>query len=160
MDIGNQRVYWKISRSYYPKLFPILEWSKWSNGQIESVLGKEGVTSNQFKISLAMDFKETKIKEEVVDGTNPSKINPKSDVNCANNGSAGDIVIKSEIELEFKEETKGKIVVMNADAEIEFKGEINEHSDMILKSETDYDIKEGTKDRSSTLNDPLLILGM
>ena len=107
-----------------------------------------------------MDFKETKIKEEVVDGTNLSTINPASDVNCANHGSAGDIVIKSEIELEFKEETKGKIVVMNADAEIEFKGEINEHSDMILKSETDYDIKEGTKDRSSTLNDPLLILGM
>ena len=121
---------------------------------------KEGVTNNQFNISFTLDSEETKIKEEVVDGTNLSTINPASDVNCANHGSAGDIVIKSEIELEFKEETKGKIVVMNADAEIEFKGEINEHSDMILKSETDYDIKEGTKDRSSTLNDPLLILGM
>jgi len=158
--VGNQSVYWKISRSYYAKLFPILQWSKWSNSQIESVLGKEGVTSDQFKISFAMDSKETKIKEEVVDGTNPSQINPASDVNCANHGSAGDIVIKSEIELEFKEETKGKSVVMNADADIEFQDEISENSDMILKSETDYDIKEETKDISSTLNDPLLILGM
>ena len=107
-----------------------------------------------------MDSKETKIKEEVVNGTNPSKINLTSDVNCAIHGSAGDIVIKSEIELEFKEETKGKSVVMNADADIEFQDEISENSDMILKSETDYDIKEETKDISSTLNDPLLILGM
>ena len=84
-----------------------------------------------------MDYEETKIKEEVVDCTNQSNINPAFDVNCANHGRAGDIVVKSEIELEFKEKAKSKSVVKNADAEIVFKDEINKNSDMIIKSETD-----------------------
>ena len=85
--------YWTINKCYYKRLekkkFSILEWSKWSNGQIE----KECATKNGLST-------EIKIEEEAVENSDSTY--------TTNNGSkednSFDIVMKSEPEFQVKEE--------------------------------------------------------
>jgi len=97
--------YWTINKCYYnrvvfktTKKFSILEWSKWSNGQIAWIVksSKECATKNGLST-------EIKIEEETVENSDP-----RYNSNGSKEDNSFDNVMQSEPEFQVKEEQEEK----------------------------------------------------